>query len=226
MLDRLELLIGKENIEKIKKLHILVVGLGGVGGYAVESLVRSGVEELILIDCDTVNESNKNRQIIATDGAIGSSKVKVFQERIASISKDCHVVGLDVFLNPENISLLDSYNIDYIVDACDTVSTKEALILYSLEHKIPLISSMGTGNRLDPTRLEITELSKTDYDPLARKLRKFIRNNQIKDKITVVCSREQPIFVEGKTIGSCSFVPSVAGLLITSHIIREIAKKN
>ena len=225
MLYRLELLIGKENVEKIKKLHILVVGLGGVGGYTVESLARSGVEELILIDCDTVNESNKNRQIIATDDMIGSSKVKAFQERIASISKDCHVVGIEKFLNPENISLLDSYKIDYIVDACDTVSTKETLILYSLEHKIPLISSMGTGNRLDPTRLEITELSKTEYDPLAKKLRKFMRDNQMKDKITVVCSKEQPIPVEGKMIGSCSFVPSVAGLFITSHIIREIIKK-
>lgn len=225
MFDRLELLIQKENVEKIKKLHILVVGLGGVGGYTVESLARSGVGELILVDHDVVNESNKNRQIIATDDMIGYKKVDAFQKRIASISKECHVIGIDIFLNPENISILDSYEIDYIVDACDTMSTKQALILYSLEHKIPLISSMGTGNRLDPSQLEITTLTKTQYDPIAKKLRKFVRDNQIKDPITVVCSREQPISVEGRTIASCSFVPSVAGLLITSHIIREVIKK-
>lgn len=225
MFDRLELLIQKENVEKIKKFHILVVGLGGVGGYTVESLARSGVGELILVDHDVVNESNKNRQIIATDDMIGYKKVDAFQKRIASISKECHVTRVDAFLNPENISILDSYQIDYIVDACDTMSTKQALILYSLEHKIPLISSMGTGNRLDPSQLEITTLTKTQYDPIAKKLRKFVRDNQIKNPITVVCSREQPIPVEGRTIASCSFVPSVAGLLITSHIIREVIKK-
>jgi len=225
LLDRLELLIQKENIEKIKRLHVLVVGLGGVGGYTVESLVRSGVGEMILVDYDLISESNKNRQIIATDDTIGHKKIDAFKKRITSISKDCHVVLMDTFLNPENISILDSYKIDYIVDACDTISTKEALILYSLKHKIPLISSMGTGNRLDPSKLEITELSKTQYDPIAKKLRKFVKDNQIKDKITVVCSREQPISVEGRVIASCSFVPSVAGLLMTSHIIRETIKE-
>lgn len=224
MLDRLELLIQKENVEKIKKLHILVVGLGGVGGYTVESLVRSGVGELILLDYDLISESNKNRQIIATDDTIGCKKVDAFQKRISSISKECHVIGIDTFLNSENISLLDSYQLDYIVDACDTMSTKQALILYSLEHQIPLISSMGTGNRLDPSQLEITMLAKTQYDPIAKKLRKFVRDNRIKDKITVLCSKEPPIPVEGRTIASCSFVPSVAGLLITSYIIRDVIK--
>lgn len=224
MLERLELLIGNENIEKIKQLKVLVVGVGGVGGYVVESLVRSGVEEIILMDYDTINLTNKNRQIIALDETIGEKKIDAFEKRIHSINQNCKVIKLDMFLNPENIEVLDNYEIDYIVDACDTVSTKEALILYSINKKVPLISSMGTGNRLDSSKLEITELMKTEYDPLAKKLRKFVRENKINKKITVVCSREQPIKTGNRTIASCSFVPSAAGLLITSHIIRSIIK--
>ena len=147
MFDRLELLIGKKNLEKVQNLHVLVVGLGGVGGYVVESLVRSGVSNLILVDYDVVCITNKNRQIIATDDTIGQKKVDAFYERIRSISKDCQVTLLDMFLNPENIALLDTYRIDYIVDACDTVSTKQALILYAISRKIPFISCMGTGDR-------------------------------------------------------------------------------
>ncbi len=226
MLDRLELLISPENLEKIKKLRVLVVGLGGVGGYTVESLVRSGVEEIILVDYDTVSISNKNRQIIATDEVIGMKKVEAFKRRIELISSTCHVIPVDLFLSRENISFLDSYSIDYIVDACDSVFTKQSLITYSLERKIPLISCMGTGNRLDPSQLEITDLRSTCYDPLARKMRSFITKNKIKEKVTVVCSREHPIKTGSKTIGSCSFVPSVAGLLITSYIIRQIIKEN
>lgn len=224
MLERLELLIGNENIEKIKKLKVLVVGVGGVGGYVVESLVRSGVEEILLLDYDTINLTNKNRQIIATDETIGEKKISAFEKRIHSINQECKVIKLDMFLNPENIKILDNYEIHYIVDACDTVSTKESLILYSIDKKIPLISSMGTGNRLDPSKLEITELMKTDYDPLAKKLRKFMRDNHINQKIAVVCSKEQPIKTGNRTIASCSFVPSTAGLLITSHIIKSIIK--
>jgi len=224
LLERLELLIGNENIEKIKKLKVLVVGVGGVGGYVVESLVRSGVEEILLLDYDTVNLTNKNRQIIATDETIGEKKISAFENRIHSINQECKVIKLDMFLNPENIKVLDDYEIHYIVDACDTISTKESLIFYSIDKKIPLISSMGTGNRLDPSKLEITELMKTDYDPLAKRLRKFMRDNHINKKITVVCSREQPIKTGNRTIASCSFVPSTAGLLITSHIIKNIIK--
>lgn len=226
MLERFELLIGKENIEKIKKSNILVVGVGGVGGYVIEALARSGVGKLILIDYDIISISNKNRQIIATDDTIGEKKVEAFKKRIESISKECEVLGVDVKLNPENISLLDNYKIDYIVDACDTVSTKEALIEYTLKKKIPFISSMGTGNRLDPSKLEIMDIRKTDYDPLARKLRKFVRDKNIHEKIMVVTSREQPIKTGSKTIASCSFVPSTAGLLIASYIIRQIISRD
>ena len=148
LLERLELLVGSENLEKIKKLHVLVVGLGGVGGYTVESLVRSGISEIILVDYDTISISNKNRQIIATDEVIGMKKVDAFKNRIESISNSCQVVSLDTFLNEDNISLLNQYSIDYIVDACDTVSTKQALITYSLKHKIPLISSKNNKNSL------------------------------------------------------------------------------
>lgn len=226
MLERFELLVGADNLEKVKKLCVLVVGLGGVGGYTVESLVRSGVSEMILVDFDTISVSNKNRQIIATDETIGMKKVIAFQKRIQSISKSCQVVVLDLFLKQDNISCLDSYKIDYIVDACDTISTKEALILYSIARQIPLISCMGVGNRLDPNQLEIMDLSETNYDPLAKRMRKFLKDYQIHQKITVVSSREPPIRVEGKTISSCSFVPSVAGLLITSHIVRQTIKKD
>ncbi len=225
LLERLELLINSENLEKVEKLRVLVVGLGGVGGYTVESLVRSGISEIILVDYDTISISNKNRQIIATDETIGMKKVTAFQNRIESISKSCKVVSLDTFLNEDNISLLDQYSIDYIVDACGTVSTKQALITYSLKNKIPLISCMGTGNRLDPSQLEITDLRKTSYDPLAKKMRNFVTKSGIKEKITVVCSKEHPIKTSSKTIASCSFVPSVAGLLITSYIIRTTIEK-
>lgn len=226
MFDRLELLIGKSNLEKIRGLHVLIVGVGGVGGYVVESLVRSGVSNLILIDYDVICTTNKNRQIIATNDTIGQKKIDVFRERIYSISKDCQVTGLDVFLTPENISLLDSYRIDYIVDACDTVSTKQALISYAITHNIPFISCMGTGNRLDPSQLEITDLRKTSYDPLAKKMRKFLVEQKIKQKIPVVCSKEPPIKTGGRIVASCSFVPSSAGLLITSYIIRRTIKEN
>ncbi len=226
MFDRLELLIGKKNLEKVQNLHVLVVGLGGVGGYVVESLVRSGVSNLILVDYDVVCITNKNRQIIATDDTIGQKKVDAFYERIRSISKDCQVTLLDMFLNPENIALLDTYRIDYIVDACDTVSTKQALILYAISRKIPFISCMGTGNRLDPSQLEITDLRKTSYDPLAKKMRKFLVDEKIRQKIPVICSKEPPIKTGSRVIASCSFVPSSAGLLITSYIIKQIIKED
>ncbi|MCI8588129.1 MAG: tRNA threonylcarbamoyladenosine dehydratase [Bacilli bacterium] len=226
MFDRLELLIGKKNLEKVQNLHVLVVGLGGVGGYVVESLVRSGVSNLILVDYDVVCITNKNRQIIATDDTIGQKKVDAFYERIRSISKDCQVTLLDMFLNPENIALLDTYRIDYIVDACDTVSTKQALISYAISRKIPFISCMGTGNRLDPSQLEITDLRKTSYDPLAKKMRKFLVDEKIRQKIPVICSKEPPIKTGSRVIASCSFVPSSAGLLITSYIIKQIIKED
>lgn len=226
MLDRLELLVGKEKLHKIKKTKVLVVGLGGVGGYVVEALVRSGVEKIYLLDYDVVTESNKNRQIIATDKTIGQKKIDAFKERIASISPECQVIGIDLFLNEDNISILNQYYFDCLVDACDTVSTKQALISYCLEKEIPFISCMGTGNRLDPSKLEITDLRKTSYDPLAKKMRKFIVDNKIKAKIPVLCSTEQPIKTETRTIASCSFVPSAAGLLIASHIIRQIINKD
>lgn len=226
MFDRLELLIGKKNLEKVQNLHVLVVGLGGVGGYVVESLVRCGVSNLILVDYDVVCITNKNRQIIATDDTIGQKKVDAFYERIRSISRDCQVTLLDMFLNPENIALLDTYRIDYIVDACDTVSTKQALISYAISRKIPFISCMGTGNRLDPSQLEITDLRKTSYDPLAKKMRKFLVDEKIRQKIPVICSKEPPIKTGSRVIASCSFVPSSAGLLITSYIIKQIIKED
>lgn len=222
MFERWELLIGKENFEKVRNLHVLVVGVGGVGGTVVEALARSGVEHLYLVDHDIVVESNKNRQIIALDDTIGKKKVLAFKERIKMINPACQVETIDLFLNKENINELDQYPIDFIVDACDTVSTKEALLSYSLDHHLSFISSMGTGKRLDPSKLEITDIRKTSDDPLAKKLRKYVKDNGIKEKIPVVCSKEHPKEIEGKTIASGSFVPPAAGLLIASYIVRKI----
>ncbi len=224
MLERWELFIGQENLERVKQLHVLIVGVGGVGGAVVEALTRSGVEHLYLIDYDVVSESNKNRQIIATDDTIGQKKVSAFQERIRKINPNCQVEAIDLCLKKENIEKLNSYPLDFIVDACDTISTKETLLSYSLDHQIPLISSMGTGKRLDPSKLEIMDLRKTSNDPLARRLRKYVKDNRIRGKIPVVCSTEPPQKREGKTIPSSSFVPPAAGLLIASYIIRQTIK--
>lgn len=220
MLDRLELLVG-DKLEKIKQTTVLVVGLGGVGSYAVESLVRSGVGTLILVDHDVVDLTNLNRQLMALQSNIGESKVKVWEKRIQEINPDCQVIGVTQFLTKDNLSLLDRYSIDYIVDACDTIETKKELIRYAQSHHISIISSMGTAQKLDPTKLEITRLDKTSYDPLAKRLRKMLKEEGISTKVTVVSSTEKPIPLSSKTLGSTSFVPSVAGLLCTSYIIRD-----
>lgn len=222
--DRLIKVIGSDNFNFIKNKKVLVLGLGGVGGYIVEGLIRSGIENIIIIDSDIVEESNMNRQIIATNKTLGKNKVDVLKDRILSINENVKVETINKFIDESNINELFSSDIDYYIDAEDTVKTKQAFIKECLDRKVKFITCLGTGNRLDPSKLEITDIRKTSYDPLARKIRKYVNDNKLKGKIPVLYSKEIPIKTEGK-VGSTIFVPASAGLLIASHVIRDLIKK-
>lgn len=225
MFERLSLLIGEDNLNKIKEKTILVVGVGGVGGYTVTSLVRSGIENIIIIDYDIIDITNINRQIIAYHSTIGKKKVDVLYDMLLDINPNVKITKYDMFLSEENIeSIFDNHNIDYIVDACDALKTKKAIIKYCLDKNIKFISSMGTGNKLDPTKLEVTDIRKTNNDPVARIIRNWVKDNKINKKIPVLCSKEVPKKV-GKIVSSNSFVPSTAGLIITGYIINDIIKE-
>ena len=222
--SRLEKVIGKDNLNKLKNKSVLILGCGGVGGYTCEALARSGIGTLILVDFDKVDESNINRQIIALDSTIGKLKVDVWEERINDINKECKVIKLDKFIEPDNINELFNYEIDYLIDACDYIPTKKAIIKECLNRKIKFISSMGTGNKLDPSKLEIVDLRKTVNDPIARIMRKFIKDERITSKVTALSSTEVPIKTGETTPGSTAFVPSSAGLLIASYVVKELVK--
>lgn len=225
MFERLEKIIGSKNLDQIKKTTIMVIGIGGVGGYTVEGLVRSGIGTIILIDHDIVDITNKNRQIIALDSTIGRKKVDVMKERILDINKDINVIGLDLFLDKTNTEIIiQRYHPDYIVDACDTISTKKEIITSCLKNNIAFISCMGIGNKLDPSKLKISDIRKTSYDPLAKILRKWVKEEKITNKIPVLSSDEKPIKTHDRTPGSTSFVPSSAGLMIASYIINDMIK--
>jgi len=220
MFERTISLVGLDNFNKIKEKTVLVVGLGGVGGYATESLVRSGIHNLILIDHDTIDITNLNRQIISTSNNIGNDKVDEFKKRILDINPNCNVITHKLFLDRTNYNLLDNYQIDYIIDCCDSTDTKKLLIDYSLAKDIKLISSMGTANKIDPTKLQITDIRKTSYDPLAKILRKYVNDLKTNKKIMVVSSTEQPLKKE--TLTSLVFVPATAGLLCANYVIKDI----
>ena len=223
-LVRLEKIVGNENIDNFSKKCVLVLGVGGVGGYVVESLARSGIGKIIIVDFDTIDESNINRQIIALTSTIGRKKVDVLEERIQEINSECVIVKNSNFINENNIEELFSDNIDFFVDACDTVAVKKMVIKKCIEKNIPFISSMGTGNKLDPSKLEIMDIRKTVNDPLARILRKYVKDEKINKKVMVCSSTELPIKVGTRTPGSSAFVPASAGLLIGSYIIRFFSK--
>ena len=223
--SRLEKVIGSDKVNDLSKKTVLVLGVGGVGGYVVEALARSNIGTLILVDYDKVEESNINRQIIALNSTIGRSKVDVLEERIKDINSGCKVIKIDKFIDDNNYLELFDNNIDYFVDACDTVLVKKLVIKECLKRNIPFISSMGTGNKLDPSKLVITDIRKTVNDPLARILRKFVRDEKINKKVMVLTSSELPIKTGDRTPGSTAFVPSSAGLLIASYIVRSFIKK-
>ena len=224
--DRFKKLISEDSFENISSKTVLVVGVGGVGGYVVEALVRSGIGKIIIVDGDMVDETTINRQIIALSSTVGQSKVDVFEKRIKDINEKCEVIKINKFIDASNIDILFDYEFDYLVDACDTVSTKLALIDRCILEKRKFISSMGTGNKLDPSMLEIVDVRKTVNDPLARIVRKHVKDKRINDKVLVLSSRELPIKTGDRTPGSTSFVPSSAGLLIASYIIRTFINED
>lgn len=227
-------LLGEGGMQRLFSSTVAVFGVGGVGSYTVEALARSGIGRLILIDADTVDESNINRQIIALHSTVGRDKVEVAKERIKDINPDCEVVTYKLFVTPENLSEIDLSGVDYIVDAVDSVPAKLALAEYSSSRGVALISSMGTGNKLDPSALTVSDISKTTVCPLARSMRVKLRKMGI-HHLKVVYSTELPVEVEGELCeqnggtrrapASCSFVPSAAGLLIASVVIRNISGK-
>jgi tRNA A37 threonylcarbamoyladenosine dehydratase len=231
--SRTEMLIGKEAVEKLKKCRVAVFGVGGVGGYAVEALARTGVGMIDIIDSDTVAESNINRQIIATTKTVGRKKVEVAKERILDINPECRVNAFDVFYNSETRSLFDFDSYDYVIDAIDSVSSKLDLIVTCKEHNVPIISSMGAGNKLDPTKFEVDDIYKTSVCPLAKVMRRELKKRGV-DSLKVVYSKEEPIASEqtempgpGKKSvpGSIAFVPSVVGLIAAGEVIKDLMVK-
>lgn len=208
------------DINQLKNKTVAIVGIGGVGGYVAESLARSGVDKLILVDYDVVDETNINRQIIALHSTIGKEKVSLMEERIHDICEDTQVVSYRIMYGEENRYDIFSEKIDFLVDACDIVRSKQILITECLNRGIPFISSMGTGNRLDPSKLTVTDLAKTEGDPLARIMRKWAKDRGIRTPIPVLYSSELPIKTGTRQPGSLIFVPASAGLLIGSYIVR------
>ena len=220
MYDRLIKLIGTEKFNELRKKKVLLIGLGGVGGYALEALVRSGLGTIIIIDYDTIDITNLNRQIITNNSNIGLKKVDEAYIRAKSIDNDINIIKHDTYLDKDNIDKYITSDIDYVIDACDSIHTKEAIIIKCLQNKIKFISSMGTANKFKPELLTITDLRKTSYDKLAKKLRTFVIKNHITGKIPVVSSTEEVQKVSG--LGSTSFVPATAGLMCASYVINDI----
>ena len=225
--SRTELLIGKDNIQKLANSKVIVYGIGGVGSFVVEGLVRAGVENIILVDNDVIAPSNLNRQIHATITNIGKLKVDCMKDRILSINPNVNVekyIPQDIEEGEE--TLIDNV-IDYVVDAVDTTTTKLKLIQRAKEKQVPIISCMGTGNKLDPTKFEIADIYKTSVCPLAKVMRKELKKRGIND-LKVLYSKEEPIKhdVESRTPASISFVPSVAGMIIAGEVIKDIIKKS
>ncbi len=235
--ERTAMLLGKEAVENLWNKRILVFGVGGVGGYATEALARSGIGTLDLVDNDTVSVSNINRQIIATHDTVGMLKTDAMKARIHSINPNITVNRYPMFVLPETLEQFDLSAYDYVLDAIDTVSTKIALAVLCEKKKVPLISAMGAGNKLDPTRFEVTDIYKTSVCPLAKVMRTELRKRGVRH-LKVVYSKEEPIkpvFQEQnaenddtpkrRSPGSIAFVPSVAGLVMAGEVIRELVEK-
>lgn len=230
--SRTEMLLGQAAMDKLSKARVAVFGIGGVGGYVAEALARSGVGNLELIDSDKVSLSNINRQIIATLDTVGRYKTEVMKERIMSINHTAQVKVRNCFYLPDTESEFDFTEYDYVVDAVDTVTAKLALVMKTKEAGVPIISSMGAGNKLNPAMFEVADIYKTSVCPLAKVMRRELKKRGI-DKLKVVYSKEEPIKNKeqqltdgGKPIpGSIAFVPSVVGLIIASEVIKDIAEK-
>lgn len=222
---RLEKVIGKDKVDDLGQKCVLVIGCGGVGGYVCEALARSNIGRLIIVDFDVVDVTNINRQIIALESTIGQKKVDVLEKRLKDINPNLDVVKIDSFIGVDNIKVLFKDKLDYLVDACDSIKTKLALIDECLKRKIPFVSSMGTGNKLDPTKLDVVDIRKTVNDPLARIIRKYVKDKKIKDKVMVLSSTEVPVKTGERTPGSTAFVPGTAGLILASFVVRNLIKE-
>jgi tRNA A37 threonylcarbamoyladenosine dehydratase len=222
--SRLEQLVGQKNTQKIQDKTVLIFGLGGVGGNATESIARSGFGTIILVDKDTIELSNINRQLLALDSTIDLLKVDVMKNRILDINPDCNVIVYPLFYNFETKDYIWKHSIDYVIDCIDTITFKIDIIKHCMDHSIPCISVMGTGNKFHPEKLQIMPLSKTESDPIARVLRRKLRNDYKLNKITVVASSETPLKVDSLTQSpsSNSFVPNTAGILAASYIFNHV----
>lgn len=222
MFERLITLIGEDNVNKLKKANVLIVGLGGVGGYALETLVRSGIYNLTIVDGDIVELSNLNRQIISKMDVIGRPKALVAQARTLEINPDVNLKVINQFIREDNFSLLNIDSFDYVIDACDDLNLK--ILLIENADKYKLISSMGTANKMDMTRFKITTIDKTSYDPLAKIIRKKIKEEKIRTKFKVVSSDEK-VMKNGTKLGTIAYMPAVSGLLCASYVINDIINK-
>ena len=237
---RSALLIGEDNIQKLADKTVMIFGCGGVGSYVIEGLARTAIKNFILIDNDTVSISNINRQLIATTESIGKLKVDVCKERILSINPSANIITYNNFILPETINNIDFSNVDFVVDCIDTISGKLAIIEKAKSNDIKVISSMGTGNKLDPTLFKIVDISKTNTCPLAKVMRYELKKRNIKD-VPVLFSEETPIDLSTSSLeqkllneensvkhqipGSISFVPSIAGLLIARYVILKLIER-
>ena len=220
--SRTEMIIGSDAVEILRASSVIVFGIGGVGSYVVEGLARAGVGKLTLVDNDVIDITNINRQIPALHSTIGKLKATVMAERVKDIDPDCNVDARECFFMPDTADTFDFKEYDYVVDAIDTVTGKLALIEKAYSEGVPVISSMGTGNKLDPAQFKITTIEKTKVCPLAKVMRKELKNRGIKG-VKVLYSEEEPIKNEGgSTPGSISFVPSVAGLMIAGEVIKYL----
>lgn len=219
--SRTEMIIGTEAVDKIKAASVIVLGIGGVGSYVVEGLARAGVGRIVLVDNDTVDITNINRQLPALHSTIGKSKAEVMAKRVKDINPSCDVEAIECFFMPETADDFDFSGFDYVVDAIDTVTGKLAIISKAVAEGVPVISSMGTGNKLDPSQFKITTIEKTKVCPLAKVMRKELKARGITG-VKVLYSEEEPINAGTRTPGSISFVPSVAGLMIAGAVVRDI----
>ena len=222
--SRLLKIMDEETLERFKNTHVLLVGVGGVGGAAFETLIRMGIGHITVVDNDTFEESNLNRQILSNYENIGTYKVMEAKKRALLINPECEVIPVPKYLTKENIRDILNNNYDYIIDACDTVTIKLELVKMALELGIKIISVMGTGNKFDPTMLEICDITKTSYDPLAKVMRKLLRDNKIKH-LMVVASKEIPRKTD-RIPGSSMMVPNTAGIYAAYYCINDIMENN
>lgn len=221
--QRCEVLLGSEQLQKIKNSCILVFGVGGVGGYATEMLVRSGLGKIVLVDFDKVDETNLNRQIIALTSTIGKPKVDVMRERILNINPNCEVKTFFSRVTKDNLEMFFSDKVDFVVDAIDSINDKVALIKYCKQNNIQIVSALGAGNRVDIPKFEVCDIYKTNNDGLARKLRKLLKDEGVKD-LQVVYTNNLPQKTENNVVGSMAYYPAVSGCMMASYIVNELIK--